>query len=62
MTKRQISILITVVALALSAWMLWSATANKGVAADIQKLADLVAKPDDAAFKQVAGAVAQKYK
>jgi hypothetical protein len=61
MTKRQALILTALVALALCAWALWSA-ASKGEAAEIQKLADLVAEQDDAAVKTKGEALAKKYK
>jgi hypothetical protein len=50
------------VALVLVTWGVWSAMADRGAAADIQKLADLVAKNDDAALAKQAEALARKYK
>jgi hypothetical protein len=62
MTKRHSWVLIALVAVVLSAGVLWFATAKQGVAADIETLASRIAKPDDAGFKQAAKTIAKKYK
>jgi hypothetical protein len=61
MRKRRVVILATLVVLALSAWAVRSAI-DRGEAADIQRLADLVAKKKDAALKEEGEAVAKRYK
>jgi hypothetical protein len=54
-------ILATLAVLAISGWAVWSAM-DRGVAADIQMLADRVAKKNDAALKEEGEALAKKYK
>ena len=61
MTKRRVVILATLVVLALSGWAAWSAI-DRGEAADIQRLADRVAKQNDTALKEEGEALAKKYK
>jgi Cytochrome C' len=61
MTKRRVVILATLLVLALSAWAAWSAL-HRGEAADIQALADRVAKKNDRALKEEGEALAKKYK
>jgi hypothetical protein len=53
--------MIAALAMVSSAGGMWWLFADKGVAADIQKLADLAAKPDDPAFKEQAVAIAKRY-
>jgi hypothetical protein len=61
MTKRRALVLAGAAALCLAAWAWWS-SARRGEAAEVQRLADLVAKKDDAALKKGAERVARKYK
>jgi hypothetical protein len=61
MSKRRSWILFAVGAVAVGTWGLWFARGNKGAAADIQRLADLAGRNDDAAFKKEAEALARKY-
>jgi hypothetical protein len=61
MTKRRVVILATLVVLALSGYAVWFAI-GRGEAADIQKLADQVARKNDAALKEEGEALAKKYK
>jgi hypothetical protein len=60
MTKRRALVLAVVVIAALAVWAWWSA--DRGEAGDIQRLANLVARQEDATLKQEAEAVARKYK
>jgi hypothetical protein len=62
MTKRHGWILATIVVLVLGAWGLRYAMADKGPAADILMLADLIAGNDDAALKDQAEVVSRKHK
>jgi hypothetical protein len=59
MTKRGAFALTTIAVLTLSAWLLWS-TIHRGEAADIQHLADLVAKKEDGALKKEAEKIAKR--
>jgi hypothetical protein len=61
MRKRRVVILATLVVLALSAWAVRSAI-DRGEAADIRRLADLVATKDDVALKEEGETLAKKYK
>jgi hypothetical protein len=60
MTKRRVVILATLIVLALSGWAVWFAM-DRGEAADIRRLADRVAKKNDAALKAEGEALAKKY-
>jgi hypothetical protein len=62
MTKRHAWVLIALVAVVLTVGVLWFAMAKRGAAADIQQLASLIARADEAGFKQAAEAMAKKYK
>jgi hypothetical protein len=60
-TRRRLALgLAAVVVVASVAWALWPG--DKGAARDINRLADKVARKDEAALKEEARRVAQKYK
>lgn len=61
MTKRRVGAVIAALAVVFSAWGSWWLLTDKGIAADIQELADRASKPDDPAFQEKAAAIAKNY-